>query len=273
MSKQTKALELVDLLNCAIDSEISEYQVIEYLRWLTYHGEVSTTAAWSFFSTGGKIPDLQQKPKDTTEQQRQKSRTLKFLSKISGGNEKCLKILKTKVKTYLIQKSGGFCCYCRRQLYLHGSAINIDHIFPKTPDSNNESDHQTGRRLCFSLENMAVCCIDCNTAKTNKKHIFNPNKHNYSDYIKYNISITNEMGMISYTLTENKDKYDAAFGIYDTFKLKRLECRKIMAFLGNDSHIQKLEACIIASDYIGDLCDEIRNFYDLTMNDHANNLG
>lgn len=261
---------MLDLLDDPKGKHATTVKIFKKLRWATSRRMLSTTNAWSFFSTGGQVPTLAIDPKDSADVAKEKTDTKIFLQNLGNNDSKCLKHLKGELKSYLHKSQDGFCCYCRRQLYQHGKAINIDHIFPKSPpNSSSEEDITKGRTLCFSIKNMALCCIDCNTQKNNKRHIYNPNISNYSDYIEYRIVITNKINIISYRPNSRPGYHDIGKDLLKVFELSRFEYRSILSTLKLDETLKIIESCIIKTEDDDELSTKIRELYNMFIDEIA----
>ncbi|MDG3002573.1 HNH endonuclease [Paludisphaera mucosa] len=64
-----------------------------------------------------------------------------------------------RVKKHYVQEQGRLCCYCRKPIASgHGRLWDTDHIIPK-------SKHP---EFMFEPANLAISCIDCNSAKSDK---------------------------------------------------------------------------------------------------------
>lgn len=61
----------------------------------------------------------------------------------------------------IFQKSGGRCgvCGAQHQLGGHGRYWQVDHIYPVSRGGSNH------------IDNLQVCCVDCNQAKSDRVHI------------------------------------------------------------------------------------------------------
>lgn len=239
---------LIDLLPDPCGTDFDEAQTLDNLRWETIYGDVATVDSWAFFSTGGKLPQISLPKKPTHDDHAYKKMADDFFKKLQNGNSKCLSKTKKLLRTYLTQRQQGFCCYCRRQLYLHGMAINIDHVVPKTPEAKSARAQHHARKLCFDVENLVVCCIDCNVAKRTACHTFHPNLANYSDYISYKILISPASNIIAYKTSTTPGQTNIANEIYRVFKLHRLEMRQTLAALNDDEFLRSIEASIVAAD-------------------------
>jgi len=239
---------LIDLLPDPAGADLKEAQILDTLRWETIHGGVKAADAWAFFTTGGKLPQILLPKKTTPEQISYKTTADKFFATLQGGNDKCLSKTKKELRTYLTKRQRGFCCYCRRQLYLHGTAINIDHVVPKTPKTKSSGALLHARKLCFDIENLVVCCIDCNVAKRDENHTFHPNMANYADYISYNILISPTSNIITYKRSKTPGQENIAEEIYRVFKLWRLEMRQTLAAINDDDFLRSIEASIVAAE-------------------------
>ncbi|WP_413460496.1 HNH endonuclease [Herbaspirillum huttiense] len=238
---------LIDLLPDPTKEDLNEAEILDTLRWETIYGDIATVDAWAFFSTGGKLPKISLPKKPTPNQLAYKKRADTFFETLQNGNEKCLSKTRNLLRTYLTDRQRGFCCYCRRQLYLHGMAINIDHVLPKTPGTKSALAQSHARKLCFDVENLAVCCIDCNVAKRTARHTFHPNLANYADYISYKILISPTSNVVAYKRSTTLGQTNIANEIYQVFKLWRLEIRQELAALGGDEFFRLIEASMVAA--------------------------
>ncbi|SDZ62950.1 MULTISPECIES: HNH endonuclease [Delftia] len=239
---------LIDLLPDPTGVDLNEAQTLDKLRWETIYGDIATAHSWAFFSTGGKLPTISLPKIPTPDHIAYKNKADTFFLTLQNGNDKCLSKTKKLLRTHLTERQRGFCCYCRRQLYLHGMAINIDHVVPKTPNTKSALAQHHARKLCFDIENLVVCCIDCNVAKKTEIHTFHPNLANYADYISYKILISPENNIITYKMSATPGQSRIAKEIYDVFKLSRLEMRQKLAALKYDDFILSIEASMIAAD-------------------------
>ena len=239
---------LIDLLPDPTGGDLNEAQILDKLRWETIYGSVTTAHAWAFFTTGGKLPQISLPKKPTPAHIAYKNTADTFFATLQNGDDKCLSKTKKALRTYLTDRQRGFCCYCRRQLYLHGMAINIDHVVPKTPATKSASAQHHARKLCFDVENLVVCCIDCNVAKSTERHTFHPNLANYADYISYKILISPTSNIITYEWSRALGQTNIAEEIYRVFKLRRLEMRQVLAALNNDELLRSIEASMVAAD-------------------------
>lgn len=239
---------LIDLLPDPTGVDLKEAEILDNLRWETIYGEVKTADAWAFFSTGGKLPQILLPKKQTPNHVAYKTMADSFFLTLQNGNQKCLSKTKKLLREFLNDRQRGFCCYCRRQLYLHGTAINIDHVIPKTPETNSAFAQHHARKLCFDIENLVVCCIDCNVAKRTSRHTFHPNFSNYAEYISYNILISPTSNIITYKRSMESGQENIANEIYSVFKLWRLELRQTLAELSADDFLRSIEASMLAAD-------------------------
>lgn len=261
MSKKTFN-DVLELLDDPTGIDKATVEIFDKLRVAANTGKISTTHAWAFFSTGGEVPVLKKNPTDTAQVIKEKKDTTAFLKKLNKGNSRCLKALKEKLKSHLLEKQDGFCCYCKRQLYMHGRAINIDHIFPKNPAQGaSQTDILKGKSLCFDISNLTLCCIDCNTQKNNKLHIYNPNLQEYSDYIDYRIVLTNKIKIVSYKSNTRPVYCDIGDNLLEVFKLVQYEYRNILATLELDAMLKIIESSIINTEDDEELSMKIREFY------------
>nr|WP_217346312.1 hypothetical protein [Noviherbaspirillum sp. L7-7A]MBV0880719.1 hypothetical protein [Noviherbaspirillum sp. L7-7A] len=239
---------LIDLLADPTGVDLKEAQILDKLRWETIYGSVTTADAWAFFTTGGKLPQILLPKKPTADHISYKNMADTFFAALQNGDDKCLSKTKKELRTYLTNRQRGFCCYCRRQLYLHGTAINIDHVVPKTPKTKAAIALHHARKLCFDIENLVVCCIDCNVAKKAERHTFHPNMANYGDYISYKILISPTSNIITYKRSTTLGQKNIAEEIYRVFKLWRLEMRQMHGAINNDDVLRSIEASIVAAE-------------------------
>ena len=239
---------LIDLLPDPAGADLVEAQILDKLRWETIYGDLKTGHSWAFFTTGGELPKISLPKKHTPDHVAYKEMADMFFKTLQNGNNKCLSKTKKLLRDHLTKRQQGFCCYCRRQLYLHGTAINIDHVVPKTPKTNSAHALHHARKLCFDVENLVVCCIDCNVAKINEYHTFHPNLANYADYISYKILISPASNIIAYKSSTTPGQTRIADEIYRVFKLWRLEMRQTLAALNNDEFLRSIEASMVAAD-------------------------
>jgi uncharacterized protein (TIGR02646 family) len=239
---------LIDLLPDPTGADLNEAQILDKLRWETIYGNVTTADAWAFFTTGGKLPQILLPKEPTPDHVAYKKMADTFFATLQNGDNKCLSKTKKLLRTYLTDRQRGFCCYCRRQLYLHGMAINIDHVVPKTPETKSARAQHHARKLCFDVENLVVCCIDCNVAKRTARHTFHPNLANYADYISYKILISPASNIITYKRSTTLGQTNIADEIYRVFKLWRLEMRQTLAALNDDEFLRSIEASMVAAD-------------------------
>lgn len=78
--------------------------------------------------------------------------------------------VRNAIKAHYQQEQGFKCCYCGITLHTrHGRVWDVEHIVPK-------SSHP---QFLFEPENLAVSCIDCNTAKLHKPVMVNNNLVRY----------------------------------------------------------------------------------------------
>jgi hypothetical protein len=266
-------IDIIDLLDDPTGVDKNEAALIELLRLYTMLGKISTGYAWSFFSTGGVIPNLNISNKDTKAQVRNKKMAALLLHSLAQGNQKRWRFLKNKTSAHLITKGQRLCAYCRRQLYIHGSAINIDHVFPKKPKAPDSYSQNEGRRLCFKLDNMVASCIDCNTIKSNNIHMYHPNKCDYSEFMTYNIVISNDFHVTNHEPNSRPYYRHIASEIYKTFRLDRLEDRAILSKIGDDVAIKKMEESLILSEEIDEMSEKIREVYYWLIDEQAVNRG
>lgn len=83
-------------------------------------------------------------------------------------DKKDIKIIKKKI----IQRDNRICFYCAKSIPIDAIAT-VDHVIPKTIDSNGKCGYDTE-------ENMVCCCLNCNNHKADM---------NFDDYIIYRYSI------------------------------------------------------------------------------------
>jgi len=266
-------IDVIDLLDDPLGKDKNEAALIELLRLHTSLGNISTAHAWSFFSAGGVVPEIEIKAKDDRRVIRQKKIAALILPQLAGGNGKRWKKLKDRTKAHLITDGQRLCAYCRRQLYLHGYSINIDHIFPKTPMEQDAEVQDFARKLCFKLENMVICCVDCNNIKSNNRHMFHPHYSDYSDYVKYNIIISNEFCITHHEPDSRPGFNHIGEEIYKVFRLDRIEHRAILSSVGDDSIIKKIEASLILSEENEELSTKIREVYNMLVDKRGCKIG
>lgn len=73
--------------------------------------------------------------------------------------------IRTKIKQFYLDGQGLRCCYCRRQhAATHGRAWDIEHVIAQTLKPE----------FMFEPENLAVACIECNSAKSNQSVLVRP---------------------------------------------------------------------------------------------------
>lgn len=267
MSSKIK-VDIIDLLPDPAGLNKPEAELMESLRWLTLRGCISTTQAWSFFSTGGTPPNIKIESDDSRQTIRQKKIAVFIFKRLATGNNKKWEYLKNETKTHLITREKRLCAYCRRQLYLHGFSFNIDHIYPKSPLAQDSYSQQEARRLCFKLENLVASCVDCNTVKRNKLHQFNPNLCDYADYMNYKIIISNEF-CVTYHRADARPSFNhIGEELYQVFGLDRHEHRAILSSLGDDTAIRKMEAALMLSEERDELAERIRDIYEMLIDTH-----
>jgi len=78
-----------------------------------------------------------------------------------------LNTLRGRIKQFYLKDQGLRCCYCRRRnATTHGRAWDIEHVIA-------QASHPT---FMFEPENLAVACIDCNSAKRDQVVLVKPRK-------------------------------------------------------------------------------------------------
>lgn len=75
--------------------------------------------------------------------------------------------LRGRIKQFYLEGQDLHCCYCRRRnATRHGRAWDIEHIIAQALDSN----------FMFEPENLAIACIDCNSAKSDQVVLVRPRR-------------------------------------------------------------------------------------------------
>lgn len=73
--------------------------------------------------------------------------------------------LRRRIKQFYLQGQGLRCCYCRRQhAATHGRAWDIEHVIAQALSPS----------FVFEPENLAVACIECNSAKSDADVLVRP---------------------------------------------------------------------------------------------------
>lgn len=73
--------------------------------------------------------------------------------------------LRKRIKQFYLDEQNLCCCYCRRRnLTKHGRVWDIEHVVAQVLDAN----------FVFEPENLAVSCIDCNSAKSDQVVLLKP---------------------------------------------------------------------------------------------------
>lgn len=72
--------------------------------------------------------------------------------------------VRTAIKQHYIREQNYKCCYCQKEtLSSHGRVWDVEHIVPKS----------THPHFLFEPENLAVSCVDCNSAKGDTRVLSN----------------------------------------------------------------------------------------------------
>lgn len=77
---------------------------------------------------------------------------------------------KSRCKTYYIEEQDYHCCYCQQQMIVdHNRHWDLDHVVPKSLHPE----------FLFEPKNLAISCIDCNTAKGDTETLVNRSRKTY----------------------------------------------------------------------------------------------
>ena len=158
--------------------------------------------------------------------------TIARLSVAGGWDQDNAKLLKAKIKPYLLAKTSDCCCYCRRSMHQwHGLTIDIEHVLPK---SNGKYPQFT-----FDLKNLSISCKRCNMGiKGNDTSFYlgapgeaDPFKSEHYEFIHPNFDVADDHLGFLFVQLNNKlmVKYQVVNGsakgtrAYEYFELKKLE--------------------------------------------------
>lgn len=97
------------------------------------------------------------------------------------------------IKTHVINRSRGFCEYCKCPADFSTEPFSIEHILPRSKEGLNE------------LENLAYACIGCNIYKSDKTEfldivsqeivsLFNPRTMDWHEHFIWDESLTALIG-------------------------------------------------------------------------------
>lgn len=75
--------------------------------------------------------------------------------------------LRTRIKQHYLKGQAFRCCYCRQRILVqHGRAWDIEHVIARALNAT----------FMFEPENLAISCIDCNSAKRDANVLAKPRR-------------------------------------------------------------------------------------------------
>lgn len=101
--------------------------------------------------------------------------------------------ISTKLKQFVVNRSHGFCEYCKCPADFSAEPFSIEHILPRSKEGLDE------------IDNLAYACIGCNIYKSDKTEfldtvsqqifpLFNPRTMNWHDHFIWDESLTSIIG-------------------------------------------------------------------------------